>query len=76
MDYDRTRSTELLHTVRVLLEHGLDRRAAAQALHLHPNTVAQRVRRLEELTGLSLARPADLLRLTAALTVSRIASLS
>ncbi|WP_370500127.1 helix-turn-helix domain-containing protein [Mycolicibacterium sp. jd] len=76
VDYDRTRSTELLHTVRVLLEHGLDRRAAAQALHLHPNTVAQRVRRLEELTGLSLARPADLLRLTAALTVSRIASLS
>ncbi len=74
-DYDRARSTELLRTARVLLTHGLDRRAAAQALHLHPNTVAQRVRRLEELTGLSLARPADLLQLTAALTVARIASL-
>ncbi|KWX63291.1 GAF domain-containing protein [Mycobacterium sp. NAZ190054] len=75
VDYDRARSTELLRTARVLLEHGLDRRAAAQALHLHPNTVAQRVRRLEELTGLSLARPGDLLQLTAALTVARIASL-
>lgn len=75
VDYDRARSTELLHTARVLVEHGLDRRAAAQSLHLHPNTIAQRIRRLEELTGLSLARPADLLQLTAALTVARIAAL-
>lgn len=74
-DYDRTRSTQLLHTARVLLDHGLDRRAAAAALHLHPNTVAQRVRRLEELTNLNLARPGDLLQLTAALTVARIAAL-
>ncbi|VEG58504.1 transcriptional regulator CdaR [Mycolicibacterium aurum] len=74
VDYDRTRSTELLHTARVLLDHGLDRRAAAAALHLHPNTVAQRVRRLEELTELDLARPGDLLQLTAALTVARIAA--
>ena len=74
-DYDRARSTELLHTARVLVDHNMDRRAAAIALHLHPNTVAQRVRRLEELTGLDLARPADLLQLTAALTVSAIAAL-
>lgn len=74
-DYDRARSTELLHTARVLVDHNMDRRAAAVALHLHPNTVAQRVRRLEELTGLDLTRPADLLQLTAALTVSRIAAL-
>lgn len=74
-DYDRTRATELIHTARVLLDHGLDRRATAAALHLHPNTVAQRVRRLEELTGLDLTRPGDLLQLTAALTVARIAAL-
>lgn len=74
-DYDRARSTELLHTARVLVDHNMDRRAAAVALHLHPNTVAQRIRRLEELTGLDLTRPADLLQLTAALTVSRIAAL-
>ena len=74
-DYDRTRSTELLHTARVLVDHDMDRRGAASALHLHPNTVAQRVRRLEELTGLDLARPADLLQLTAARTVSQIAAL-
>jgi sugar diacid utilization regulator len=72
VDYDREHDTELLHTARVLLDHELDRRAAAAALHLHPNTVAQRVRRLESLTGLRLTRPRDLLRLTSALTVARI----
>ncbi|MBO0679668.1 helix-turn-helix domain-containing protein [Mycolicibacterium sp. S2-37] len=75
IDYDRTRATELLGTARVLLDHDLDRRAAAAALHLHPNTVQQRMRRLEDLTGLRLSRPRDLLQLTAALTVAQIAGL-
>ena len=74
-EYDRNRSTELLDTARVVLDSGLDRRAAAARLHLHPNTVAQRMRRLEELTGLQLSRPADLLQLASALTVARIAAL-
>ena len=75
MDYDSTHDTELLRTVRVLLDHDLDRRATADYLHLHVNTVAQRIRRLESLTGLRLVRPRDLLRLTSALTVARIAGL-
>lgn len=75
LDYDSEHDTELLRTARVLLDHELDRRAAATALHLHPNTVAQRVRRLESLTGLRLARPRDLLQLTSALTVARIVGL-
>jgi GAF domain-containing protein/sugar diacid utilization regulator len=75
IDYDRARSTALLSTARVLLDHDLDRRAAARVLHLHPNTVQQRVRRLEDLTGLRVSRPHDLVRLTAALTVAHIAGL-
>jgi sugar diacid utilization regulator len=75
LDYDHDHSTELLRTARVLLDHDLDRRAAAAVLHLHPNTVQQRVRRLEGLIGLRLSRPRDLLRLTAALSVARIAGL-
>lgn len=75
LDYDRDRATALLHTARVLLDHDLDRRAAAEALHLHPNTVQQRMRRLEELTQLRLGRPRDLLQLTAALTVAQIAGM-
>ncbi|MEW5809310.1 MAG: GAF domain-containing protein [Actinomycetota bacterium] len=75
VEYDRTRSTALLDTARVVIDAGLDRRAAAARLHLHPNTVAQRMRRLEDLTGLAMSRPADLLQLTSALTVARIAAL-
>jgi sugar diacid utilization regulator len=75
LDYDREHGSELLRTARVLLERDLDRRAAADALHLHPNTVAQRMRRLEALTGLRPSRPRDLLQLTSALTVARIAGL-
>lgn len=73
--YDRDNGTELLRTARVLLEQDLDRHATAAQLHLHPNTVAQRVRRLEGLTDLKLAKPRDLLRLTSALTVARIIGL-
>lgn len=75
LDYDRDRATALVRTARVLVDRELDRRAAAEALHLHPNTVHQRMRRLEELTGLRLNRPRDLLTLTAALTVAQIAGL-
>ncbi|WP_192860035.1 helix-turn-helix domain-containing protein [Mycobacterium sp. MS1601] len=75
LDYDRENTTELLRTARVLLDHDLDRQSTAAELHLHPNTVAQRVRRLEGLTGLKLSKPRDLLRLTSALSVARIVGL-
>ncbi|MFJ2702486.1 PucR family transcriptional regulator [Streptomyces sp. NPDC087428] len=62
---------ELLHTLETYLGHGLDRRAAAAALHVHPNTVDYRIRRIDRLTGLSPARPADLQHLSAALVARR-----
>lgn len=62
---------ELLHTLETYLAHGLDRRAAAAALHVHPNTVDYRIRRIGRLTGLSPARPMDLQHLNAALVARR-----
>ncbi|MFJ8436484.1 PucR family transcriptional regulator [Kitasatospora sp. NPDC094019] len=58
---------ELLTTLRVHLAGGLSRRHTAQVLHLHPNTVDYRLRRIAVRTGLDPARPADLPRITAAL---------
>jgi DNA-binding PucR family transcriptional regulator len=75
LDYDSNRGTDLVGTARALVDHDMDRRAAARVLHLHPNTVLQRTHRIEELTGLSFGRPRDLLSLTAALTVARIAGM-
>ncbi|MFJ3793654.1 PucR family transcriptional regulator [Kitasatospora sp. NPDC090091] len=58
---------ELLVTLRTHLAGGLNRRHTARALHLHPNTVDYRLRRIAVLTGLDPTRPADLLRITAAI---------
>ncbi|MBV2156032.1 CdaR family transcriptional regulator [Kitasatospora sp. SUK 42] len=58
---------ELLTTLRTHLAGGLNRRHTASALHLHPNTVDYRLRRIAVLTGLDPARPADALRITAAI---------
>ncbi|MFF5108204.1 helix-turn-helix domain-containing protein [Streptosporangium sp. NPDC000509] len=75
LDYDRERSTDLVTTLRVLVENDMDRRAAARELHIHPNTVLQRMRRIEDLTALKLSRPRDLLEITTSLAVARIAGL-
>ncbi|MET8545897.1 helix-turn-helix domain-containing protein [Kitasatospora sp. NPDC004799] len=58
---------ELLITLRTHLAGGLNRRHTASALHLHPNTVDYRLRRIAALTGLDPTRPADVPRITAAL---------
>ncbi|MFJ9611180.1 PucR family transcriptional regulator [Kitasatospora sp. NPDC101176] len=58
---------ELLTTLRTHLAGGLNRRHTATTLHLHPNTVDYRLRRIAALTGLDPARPADVLRITAAI---------
>ncbi|URM89257.1 helix-turn-helix domain-containing protein [Streptomyces sp. MRC013] len=58
---------ELLATLTEYLAHGQSRKRAAAALHVHPNTVDYRLRRVAELTELDLHSAADVVRLTAAL---------
>lgn len=58
---------ELLDTLRFYLANDLGRRPTAAGLHVHPNTVDYRIRKITSLTGLDLTRPADLARITAAL---------
>ncbi|MEV0647307.1 helix-turn-helix domain-containing protein [Phytomonospora sp. NPDC050363] len=65
-------SPGLLRTVEVHLGNGLDRRRTAAALHVHPNTVDYRLRRVACLTGLDAADPADLQRIGAALAARRV----
>ncbi|MGC0423170.1 helix-turn-helix domain-containing protein [Embleya sp. AB8] len=62
---------ELLLTLETYLTHGRDRRATAATLHLHPNTVDYRIRRVTTLTGLSPNRVTDLHQLNAALVARR-----
>ncbi|MFD8497607.1 PucR family transcriptional regulator [Amycolatopsis sp. NPDC059657] len=58
---------DLLETVRCYLAHDLNRRRTASLLHVHPNTVDYRLRRIHELTGIDPTHPAGIPRITAAL---------
>jgi DNA-binding PucR family transcriptional regulator len=51
------RSTELLSTLDEFLACGLDRRRTAEHLHVHPNTLDYRLKRIRELTDLDLRNP-------------------
>ena len=51
------RHQQLAASVLAWLDAFGDVRAAAQELHIHPNTLRYRVRRAEQITGLDLSRP-------------------
>jgi DNA-binding PucR family transcriptional regulator len=71
MEYDRRRRTQLVQTLEQYLR---DRRSivtTARALYVHPNTLRQRLERIETLTGLDLATE-DLLSLELAVKLARL----
>ena len=75
VDYDQRRGSDLLATLRTFLDSGADRTATATRLRVHPNTVQQRLRRIEALTGLELRTADDLMAFSSALAVWQVASL-
>jgi hypothetical protein len=60
------RRADLEGTLAAFLRAGADRRAAAADLHIHPNTLDYRLRRIEELTGLRPTVPRELAMLVLA----------
>ena len=71
-DYASRRSGDLLETLEVFVSVDCDRRQAAEQLHIHPNTLDYRLRRVEELTQLRLGRPDDLVLVALALKQRRL----
>lgn len=55
--YDRDHDAALVDTLTQYLQEFGDVRAAATALHIHPNTLRYRVRRAEQVLGMDLADP-------------------
>lgn len=74
IDYDESHRTDLVATLRTYFACRNDRNTTAGALHIHPNTVTQRLRRVEQLCGVELAEPSTTLQFSAALTVYDVAS--
>jgi GAF domain-containing protein len=70
-DYDRERSARLVDTLERFLAARCSVAASARALYIHPNTVRQRLERIQQVTGLDL-REEDLLSLELALKVARL----
>lgn len=66
------RNPDLLLTLIAYLEQDTDRRSTAAALHVHPNTLDYRLKRLVELTGLDPATTAGLQLLAAAVSARRL----
>lgn len=71
-DYDARRKTELIDTVRSYLDNGLSIRRTAAALYVHQNTVGLRLRKVEELVGVSMREPEGWLRLQVALMADEV----
>lgn len=63
---------ELIATIEGYFAADFDRRRAASNLHIHPNTLDYRLRRVAELTGLSVGTSKGLQVLGAALTIRRM----
>jgi DNA-binding PucR family transcriptional regulator len=55
--HDRQYNTDYVTTLRVYINSFGDMRAAAKSLHLHPNSLRYRVKRLTEIGGLDLDDP-------------------
>jgi len=66
----------IIDTMRAWLADAGSSSTAAARLHVHRNTVRYRLRRLEELTGRSLANPLDLAELHVALECARMLGLA
>ena len=55
-EYDRQRQTSLLRTLEEFLRRRGNISATAEALYVHPNTLSQRLRRIQEISGLDLRK--------------------
>jgi GAF domain-containing protein len=71
MEYDRRRGAALVETLERFLADRGSVAASARALYIHPNTVRQRLERIERVTGLDLGKE-DLLSLELALKLARL----
>lgn len=73
-DVDERERDVMFSTFRVWVDAGGSARDAAQRLHCHANTVRHRLRRVEEITGKSLGRPAELAELCLAFEIDLLVS--
>jgi Purine catabolism regulatory protein-like family/PucR C-terminal helix-turn-helix domain len=75
LEYDEVHQTDLVRSLRCYLERERSLREAAACLFVHPNSLAYRLRRIEEITGRRLASIETQTELWTALEAQRILAL-
>jgi PucR C-terminal helix-turn-helix domain/GGDEF-like domain len=70
--YDQAHQSALVATVRAYVDAGFNLTRSAEVLHVHPNTVMYRLRRVRELSGRDPHDPDDLLILFLALKLAEV----
>ena len=74
LEYDRRRGTALVRTLESYFDAGANAVRAAEALHVHVNTVTQRIARIAQVLGAGWQRPDRSLELQLALRLHRLQS--
>ncbi|MEV6836337.1 helix-turn-helix domain-containing protein [Streptomyces sp. NPDC051133] len=74
VSYDERRGTELLHTLDAYFACGMSPARTKDALHVHVNTVAQRLERVGRLLGQDWQAPGRALEIQLALRLHRLAA--
>jgi sugar diacid utilization regulator len=72
VEYDLAHGTALVPTVAAYVDAGFNLTRSAEVLHVHPNTVMYRLRRVKELCGRDPHDPDDLLILFLALKLAEL----
>jgi GAF domain-containing protein len=72
LDYDRRRGTALVQTLESYFDAGANAVRAAEVLHVHVNTVTQRIARIAQVLGAGWQRPDRSLELQLALRLHRL----
>ncbi|MEV6754803.1 helix-turn-helix domain-containing protein [Streptomyces sp. NPDC051214] len=76
LDYDTRRGTELIHTLRAYFACGMSQSKAKDSLHVHVNTVVQRLDRIGHLLGADWQSPERALEIQLALRLHAYTSAS
>lgn len=69
LDYDQANGTDHCETLRVYFRENASPQRTAAVMHTHPNTIAYRVRRAEEIAGVDLGSYSDRLAVQLALEI-------
>lgn len=70
--YEKSRKREFLQTLAAFLDHGLRMKETAQSLTIHQNTLIYRIKRIEEILGISLTNQKQFLDVSLALLLYQL----